>query len=335
MIQAGAAPAPDLLSIDAQGSELLVLEGAQISVDRDITCIVTEIEFEEIYKGQCLFTDQKLFLDQYEFELMDILNQQFWHPAPAIGKGMLTVGEAVFFKNIQSILKKYSAFTDFCPEAQEIAIFKLIKLAAISFCFERLSYSCGITALLFEKFPQSMNQFFKDYKEYQPLLNLHNYYQKHQHDYLVNRNFFLSKTSEQFINGDPDTALQEFLNRPSSKNISLEDRAHVKYVWHSLLFDLKCKDKGVAIYGNGQHTEWLLEEITGTRGPKIKYILDDNQDGPNLSTYPLICPQDLDKNTIGAIIISSDTYEDEMYEKCRQLYSDSLRIVCLYDDLKN
>ena len=43
-------PQPDILSMDIQGAELAALQGATKVIQNELLCIVTEIEFCEIYK---------------------------------------------------------------------------------------------------------------------------------------------------------------------------------------------------------------------------------------------------------------------------------------------
>lgn len=56
----------DLLWIDAQGAELLVLQGLGESA-RDVKLVQAEVEFLEIYRGQPLFSDIHEFLSARDF----------------------------------------------------------------------------------------------------------------------------------------------------------------------------------------------------------------------------------------------------------------------------
>jgi len=93
----GTVPAPDIISMDAQGAELRILEGGQKALARAL-CVMTEVEYFEIYEEQHLFDDQMRFLTNKGFRLVEVLNPQYWHPGPAAGKGFLTVGEATFIR---------------------------------------------------------------------------------------------------------------------------------------------------------------------------------------------------------------------------------------------
>jgi hypothetical protein len=139
LAEAGTVPPPDVLSIDAQGAEHRILRGARRLVDGHVGCVITEVEFEEIYAGQGLFTDQMAFLAERDFRLADLLSQQYWHPAPMIGEGFLTVAEALF-------LRSHEAFHPHL--ASERRIPKLVKLAAVAACFGRLSYAYEVMRFL-------------------------------------------------------------------------------------------------------------------------------------------------------------------------------------------
>lgn len=63
----------DYLKIDTQGSELLVLKGANKLLE-NIRTLEIEVEFNPIYKGQPLFSDVDIFLRQHGFVLWKLTN---------------------------------------------------------------------------------------------------------------------------------------------------------------------------------------------------------------------------------------------------------------------
>lgn len=133
---------PDVLSIDAQGMELQIMKGA-VNVMHHANCIVSEVEFFEIYAGQGLFHEQMLLLESYGFRLGDLLNPQYWHPGPASGEGFLTVAEALWFKKID-------AFLTLSSEEHHL-ILRGIKLSALAFAFKRYSYSYALLKALMNR----------------------------------------------------------------------------------------------------------------------------------------------------------------------------------------
>ncbi len=65
-------PAPDLLKIDVQGSELAVFEHGKARLAQTMA-IVTEVAFVPLYEGQPLFHDQSKFLHDQGFGLTKFL----------------------------------------------------------------------------------------------------------------------------------------------------------------------------------------------------------------------------------------------------------------------
>lgn len=62
---------PDVVKMDVQGAELDILRGASGLMDK-LLCIETEVEFQELYKGQPLFSDVDAYLTGKGLELFDI-----------------------------------------------------------------------------------------------------------------------------------------------------------------------------------------------------------------------------------------------------------------------
>lgn len=132
-------PPPDVVSIDAQGAELMILKGGMSSISSATSCVLSEVEFCDIYEGQGLFDGQFALLRNAGFRLVDIFNQQFWHPGPPFGRGFLTVGEALF-------LREPGTWAGYPTLGASDRVQKLLKLGAISFCFELYSHVCNIVA---------------------------------------------------------------------------------------------------------------------------------------------------------------------------------------------
>jgi FkbM family methyltransferase len=144
LIEESICPPPDFLSIDAQGAELRIQRGAIKALKNSILGLVTEVEFFEIYKDQCLFSDQFNFLGKEGFRFVDLVSEQRWHPGPPAGAGFLTVGEALYIK--YAIFKEdvitESSFG--CVDAQALSPIKLIKIAMIALSFQRYSYCYSV-----------------------------------------------------------------------------------------------------------------------------------------------------------------------------------------------
>jgi FkbM family methyltransferase len=96
---------PDFLKIDTQGSELLVLQGATRTLESVVAAKV-EVEFLELYEGQPLFAEVDALMRASGFELID-LDRVFWKRstyADFEGKGQLAFADALYFRDIDSLL---------------------------------------------------------------------------------------------------------------------------------------------------------------------------------------------------------------------------------------
>lgn len=145
---------PHFLSIDVQGAEYEVMRGSKIAFDENLLGIISEVEFSPLYKGQKLFSDQFDFLIKNEFNFIDFLHIEHWHPYFVFGKGRLMVAEALFLRDFKYFIKKYK-------NDNQLLIRNLLKLAAVANCFEIKSYAFEIIEYLINNF----NNHLKDYIE--------------------------------------------------------------------------------------------------------------------------------------------------------------------------
>lgn len=157
-----------------------------------------------------------------------------------------------------------------------------------------------------------------------------------------------SELAERFFDTDALTsALQEFYDRvieehtsrwipatarkPSAANAKFLP-AFVKARWSAL----GTQYKRVALYGQGQHTRWM-ESVLGKdlrqsdlphTGPDLSVtcLLDDR---PN--TADVMRPEQADPRSFDAIVLSTDTHQDKMTQRCRAVFGLDLPVVNLYD----
>ncbi len=188
MVKDNCLPTPDVLSIDAQGAELRIMRGGERCITENALCIVSEIEFFEIYQGQDLFCAQLDFLSEHGFRLADILNPQYWHPDQAAGLGFFTVGEALFFRDAEKYCSKSQ------NSACNISLYKLMKLAATAYAFRRFSYSSKIVTFILKNFGAEAKSLFLSHESFKPILDLQEYMQRNQDKYLKDNQFFLKKS---------------------------------------------------------------------------------------------------------------------------------------------
>jgi FkbM family methyltransferase len=127
---------PHFLSLDVQGAEYEILEGASKFLQSDLMGVISEVEFRELYEGQKLFMDQYALLKNHHFGLFDLYNCESWYSGPIIDKGALMVAEALFLRDFRYFVEK--------DKDPAILLTNLSKLAIVAYCFERSSYAFEI-----------------------------------------------------------------------------------------------------------------------------------------------------------------------------------------------
>jgi FkbM family methyltransferase len=143
---------PDFLSMDAQGSEKAIMDGAKTLFDKDILGVATETEFREIYDKQPLFSDQDSFLREHGFIFANFIDTQEWFPGPPVGRPFFTVGEVIYLKDYMYMVKKYK-------EDLDILIPLIIKLASISEILGFPSYSYLVMDYMFKNYNKECSLF--------------------------------------------------------------------------------------------------------------------------------------------------------------------------------
>ena len=139
-------PIPQFLSLDVQGAEYDVLEGASKALYGDLLGVVSEVEFRPLYEGQKLFADQYAILNKHRFNLFELYNPEYWYSGPIIDKGELLVGEALFLRSFRYFVEKYS-------KRLELLLSNLAKLAIVASCFERSAYTFEIIDYVMNNWP--------------------------------------------------------------------------------------------------------------------------------------------------------------------------------------
>ena len=128
---------PDFLSIDTQGAEYRILQGARGALRDCILGLVVEVEFVPIYQGQELFPDIQRLLEAEGFRLTAIMLQEEFSPfrgtIGARAAGFVLSGNALF-------LRRWEMLETAVPDADRRYLM-LDKLAFISVMFERLEYA--------------------------------------------------------------------------------------------------------------------------------------------------------------------------------------------------
>ncbi len=101
------------MKLDTQGSELLILKGAHHLLLNSVVGLKVEVEFQELYQEQPLFSQLDQYVRDAGFNLVDI-RRVFWRKnihADFPGKGQLVFGDALYFLSgaaLQARLSKLS-----------------------------------------------------------------------------------------------------------------------------------------------------------------------------------------------------------------------------------
>jgi len=140
LMKAGEAPfglAPDFLSLDTQGSELNILKGGAQTFHDHCVSLATEVEFHPMYKGQPLFSAIFDFALRHGFHFVGFTYLQEISPnrlpLGARAKGVLAFGDALFFRNIDSVRS--------IARSQNQLYLMLLKLAFIALNFGYLEFA--------------------------------------------------------------------------------------------------------------------------------------------------------------------------------------------------
>src|SRR6516225_4682413 len=140
IMKAGEAPlglTPDFLSLDTQGSELNILKGGVQTFHDHCVALATEVEFHPMYKGQPLFSAIFDFALHHGFHFVGFTYLQEISPnrlpLGARAKGVLAFGDALFFRNIDSVRS--------IARSQNELYLMLLKLAFIALNFGYLEFA--------------------------------------------------------------------------------------------------------------------------------------------------------------------------------------------------
>ena len=142
---------PDFLSLDTQGSELNILTGGENTFHNHCVALATEIEFHPMYKNQALFSDIFNFALKHGFHFVGFTYLQeispYRLPLGARAKGVLAFGDALFFRNIDSVKA--------IATSQNDLFVKLMKLAFISLNFGYLEYAMQVLDAAYQAKPDA------------------------------------------------------------------------------------------------------------------------------------------------------------------------------------
>ena len=128
--------APDIVSIDTQGTEIDVLEGAVATIDAHALAIVSEIDFLPMYSGQGSLADVLTYGDRHGFvfagftETHDISPHRL--PIGQRGQGFTAFGDVLLLRRLDSLRPACASDLEFHLKAS--------KLAFVAMSFGRVDY---------------------------------------------------------------------------------------------------------------------------------------------------------------------------------------------------
>lgn len=105
---------PDVLKVDTQGSELLVLKGAEQSLTSVLVAEI-EVSFFRRYAGQPVFAEIEAWMNEHGFELIELHKLKRYRAANSLGirqpvlggvqrSGRVAYGDAIFMRSPDVIL---------------------------------------------------------------------------------------------------------------------------------------------------------------------------------------------------------------------------------------
>lgn len=126
---------PDVLTLDAQASELDILHGASRLLDESVLAVVTEVQFNEMYRGGPLFGDISAFLLGKGFLFAEFRDISRFSPLRGrIGsrsEGLCLSADAVFLRDPHRVAQSWGDRAD--PA--------LRKLAFLALCHQQLEFA--------------------------------------------------------------------------------------------------------------------------------------------------------------------------------------------------
>ena len=108
-------------------------------------------------------------------------------------------------------------------------------------------------------------------------------------------------------------------------------RDYVLARWSKLATTAAKKNEPLGVFGAGQHTRWLLEQLSPCQRGQIAVVLDDNaKPGSAIEGIPLANPRDFDARGLAVVVVSSDQHERKLVQRAREVFGRSIPIERIY-----
>lgn len=209
--------APDFLSLDTEGSEYEILQGSPKLLRSTVLAVRSEVLFTEFRKNQKMFSDIYNYLIPYGFHYVGMDNYYPMYYAKSLdyvrGAGFAFAADAFFIKDYHTIVaSKYS------PE-RKVKI--LLKLAAISLCFNLLDYAYQILEVVHVQYHQQLRQQEVSYKYVRLCKDYYREYNKLMKKYFPRQKYYAS--NHEFWGAAPEEVAKEnpgFKKNPTGKSLT-------------------------------------------------------------------------------------------------------------------
>jgi FkbM family methyltransferase len=123
-------PKPDFLTLDTQGSEYEILQGAQNALNSSVLAVHCEVEFCPLYKEQKLFSDIFNLLNSQHFQFIEFTRlgnlSPFRGAVNIRGRSFTAFGDALFFKNFSQLKESIEDPTELYVAAHKLCLIATI-----------------------------------------------------------------------------------------------------------------------------------------------------------------------------------------------------------------
>ena len=113
--------------------------------------------------------------------------------------------------------------------------------------------------------------------------------------------------------------------------LKVADRRRVAAVIQDLAAAARAKPFRVAVFGAGAHTEWLLRETSlATIADLLFFDSDSARVGGTIAGYPIRAAAEIPAAQLGAVIVSSLAFQDEMLRFVESLAMPGVQLITCY-----
>jgi GT2 family glycosyltransferase len=93
----------------------------------------------------------------------------------------------------------------------------------------------------------------------------------------------------------------------------------------------RAERRKIAVYGAGMHTAWLLSRL-GDRRDMVAAIIDDVKGGREMAGLPVVAPGEVRSLGIGAIVVSSDAFQEQIMARAAGLSGPDIELFPFYPE---